>query len=326
MHAVAECRGGFFHTPAGLQRSAPDGAPFFAQLESDGATIALAAGIWKRCRLSPLRRHVYLPTYPAFTDPGRHDAALGALVRLLREAGAAEFLLDSFDASDPTPDAPAGADRCEWIQRQEYVVVIGQDRVLTGHGFSEHHRRHLKRAEMNGWTLRLPTGDAASALLADAQGRAAARAAKRGSAFTIRPWKAVAPGWPADSGEQVFAAYSGATPLSVALVGWANRRAYSVSAGSTSEGYALTSAVWLHWRIMRLLAEAGFASYNLGGTPLEATEPHHPLHGLYRFKSGFRPEVVRCRTIRRVLRRSHDYAHTVARRVQGWLRREVATG
>ncbi|HET7379525.1 MAG TPA: GNAT family N-acetyltransferase [Gaiellales bacterium] len=321
------CHGGFFHTNAGLLRNR-DGAPFFAEFGSGGIAIALAAGVWTRCRLSPRRRHVYLPTYPALADPGRRDAAFGALVRVLREAGAADLMLDSFAASTPAPNDPPGTGRSEQIDRLEYVVELDRDEVVTGAAFSEHHRRHLKRAERCGWRLHLSTGDEGSALLAAVQTLAAARAARRGDPFAVptTPWTAVGHGWPAQWGEQVFAVYDGSTPLSAALVGWANRRAYSLSAGSTADGYALTSSAWLHWRIMRHFAAAGFTSYNLGGAPEEAQDPQSPAHGLHRFKMGFAPDVVRCRTIRWVLRPAHEYAHAAARRAKRWLTHEEATG
>ena len=48
----------------------------------------------------------------------------------------------------------------------------------------------------------------------------------------------------------------------------------------------------LQWRAMREAREFGCGWYDLFGVP-PADDPKHPLHGLYRFKTGFGGELVR---------------------------------
>ena len=121
-------------------------------------------------------------------------------------------------------------------------------------------------------------------------------------------------------GATVFVAWNGGTPLAAALVGWANRRAYYVSGGSTSEGYAWHAAFWLHWRIMAALANAGFDAYNLGGSPAAAAEPSHPEHGLYQFKWRFGASVRPCAGARWVLQPVHARTHQIVAEIMGAVR------
>lgn len=47
----------------------------------------------------------------------------------------------------------------------------------------------------------------------------------------------------------------------------------------------------LQWGAVRLAREAGCTSYDLYGIPPE-DDPAHPMHGLYRFKTGFGGTVL----------------------------------
>ena len=47
----------------------------------------------------------------------------------------------------------------------------------------------------------------------------------------------------------------------------------------------------LQWRAILHAREAGFATYDLFGVP-PADDPTHPMHGLYRFKTGFGGRLV----------------------------------
>lgn len=326
--ALERCHGGVFHTPVGLRSEEPEGAPFYAALESDGQTVGLAAGVWRQCRLSRKPRHVLLAAYPALADPLFKDVALAALLRDLHTAGAAEVMLDSFESPWPPPADPPGVVHLDHIDRLEYVVALARPDGERRAALSENHRRRLQRAERHGWQLQLPAGEAADALLGVVWAEASTRAAARGDPFSITaaaPLDA-GPPWPAPWGVQLFAAFDGTTPLSAALVGWANARAYYLSGGSTPAGYEQAASVWLQWRIMGHFAAAGFASYNLGGAPYDAVIPRSASHGLHRFKNGFGPDILRCRSLRWELRPVHGYAHAAARRVAEWLAREtVAT-
>ena len=49
---------------------------------------------------------------------------------------------------------------------------------------------------------------------------------------------------------------------------------------------------WRRWRLLRRHARSlGAARYDLYGIPPD-DDPSHPMHGLYRFKTGFGGEIV----------------------------------
>ena len=57
-------------------------------------------------------------------------------------------------------------------------------------------------------------------------------------------------------------------------------------------------AVWqaylLQWQAIRDAREVGCGSYDVYGIP-PANDPHHPMYGLYRFKTGFGGTLIhRC--------------------------------
>ena len=313
---LASCGGGFFHSPPGLGAGAPDGEPVFALLLEAGQVTGLAAGMRSRCRLSRHPRHVYWPTVPALALASAQGAALGALVHACADLGAAEVVMDSFDARwqpDPGCKPEAGASS----SRLEYVVTLDADPASLADRYEATHRRHLRRGEREGWELRAVEGAEAQLTLAGVQAAGARRAEERG---TARPAMVVARGARASAadlaapwGACVFGAWCDRELLAAALVGWGNKRAFYVQGGSTVPGYQRSAAVWLHWRIMAALAEHGCVSYNLGGTAAGVEQLGHPEHGLYRFKMGFGGQIASCRGARWVLGPGHVRVHRLAR-------------
>lgn len=301
--------GGPFHSPPGLAASAPAGMRLFAELYDGEQVVGAAAGVASRCRFGFTARHIYFPTPPALVEPAQRRDALHALLEALRAAGAADVRLDSFDAAWQ-PDAAVGG-AAHVRERLEYVVSLGPSREGMANRCSKHHRRHMQRGERDGWELRPLEGDEARSLLRAVQAEASARAAGRGDPFAAAlPDVVLSPlGGRSPWGVTTFSAWDRGTPLAAALVAWANRRAFYLIGGSTPAGYERDAAQWLHWRIMCTLADAGFRHYNLGGTPASAGQPEDAAHGLYRFKTGFGPEVVSCRNLDWILRPAHARAH-----------------
>jgi hypothetical protein len=218
-------------------------------------------------------------------------------------------VVDSFDARwEPgiaAPEAPA---------RQEYFVSLEIPVSEQVARFRTLHRRHLRDGVREAWTLRTLEGEDARTLL---HGVLAAATRRRGdriavdvsAAATRSPGPALTAAW----GTRLFSAWHNATPLAAVLIGWANRRAYYLLGGSTVEGYHRSASVWLHWSVMSALAQQGFNTYNLGGTPASAVRPQDPAYGLFRFKSGFGSQVVRCQGTRWTFNRTHVRVHRLAR-------------
>jgi GNAT acetyltransferase-like protein len=317
---IAQCGGGVFHSPVGLEVSGLAGERWYGTYVDDAGVKGLAAGIWRRCRLSVHSRHVYLPSAPVFGAPGVPATALTQLVEAFAREGAADVVMDSFDQAVPSAaDLPAGARPLP--ERREYVVHLDAPPEALVERWSAHHRRQLAGIDSTGWTLRMLEGPSAQALLATVQRHAADRAASRGSGFEVpiggittalfdpsRPW-----------GACLFSAWRDETPLAAALIGWAGRRAYYLQGGAMPAGYGCNASLWLHWRTLRALSAAGLAVYSLGGAPAAATGPESPGFGLHRFKAGFGSEIVPCRGLRWDLRPGHLRAH----RAVAWGRRAL---
>ena len=311
--------GGVFHSPAGLGVAAPAGASVFAELHDGEQAVGLAAGVALRCRIGFGRRHFYFPTVPTVVDPSRTRDALRSLMETLRALGAAQVQVDSFDA----PWRPEPGDATIVTERLEYVVRLTRSEEEMAGGFSKHHRRHVQRGDRDGWMLRELESEEARTLLSAVQREASARAAGRGDPFAASHpnVRSIPPGGGAPWGVTTFSAWHGDVPLAAALVGWANRRAFYLIGGSTPAGYECDAAQWMHWRIMCALRAHGYTQYNLGGTPASASQAGDPAHGLYRFKTGFGPDVVSCRSTGWTLSEGHARAHRMVRRVADYLRR-----
>jgi len=284
----------------------------FAALQDGDAVVGAALGVASRCRFGLHARHYYFPSLPAVAEPGQRAGALASLVDALRARGGAEVRFDSFDAAwRPDPDM---GDRGAVHERLEYVVSLEPSRDAMAARCSKHHRRHVQRGDRDGWTSRVLDGDEARGLLEAVQREAAARAAERGDPFDAAlPDVVLTPLGGAPWGVTTFSAWQGGTPLAAALVSWANRRAFYLIGGSTPAGYERDASQWLHWHIMCALADAGFTHYNLGGTPASAVEPGDAAHGLYRFKTGYGPDVVSCRGVGWTLRPAHVNTHRAVR-------------
>jgi hypothetical protein len=236
------------------------------------------------------------------------------LVDVFREEGAAEVVMDAFDARWRPGTLPHAEDT---RSRQEYVVSIDVSETELAERFSRHHQRGLRRGQREGWALRTHEGSQARDVLRLVQHAAAERAAQRRDAFVLEPpppSSALTQGncW----GVTTFGAWNGESLLAAALVGWANRRAFYLRGGSTPDGYRSNAAVWLHWRIMSEFGARRFVEYNLGGAPTNASRPQDPAHGLHRFKRDFGSEVRPCRGLRWTLSEPHVQAHRMARWAQ----------
>jgi len=298
---VKLCGGGFFHTPAALGVSLPEGELFYALAENGNGPEAIALGTRSVCRLSQIPRHAVLATCPA-TRPGV-DAAVAAhsLAQALAAQGAAEVAMHSFDAP-----AATGGSRVE--HRIDLSRATAEALIAA---CSSTQRRHIRRGEGEGWTLQVLRGREAVEQLHAVQSEAAHRARRRGEFFEAAPALAAGAAASLDApwGTSCFATFAGTVLLNVVLIGWGNGRAFYLLGGSTPEGYRRSAAAWTHWRIMQLCARAGHRVYNLGGTPAGAEATTHTAHGLYRFKQGFGATQVSCKGNGWVFRRTHLRAH-----------------
>ncbi|MBN1838349.1 MAG: peptidoglycan bridge formation glycyltransferase FemA/FemB family protein [Spirochaetales bacterium] len=75
------------------------------------------------------------------------------------------------------------------------------------------------------------------------------------------------------------------------LLALQGRRAMYLFGASSVRNRAVAPSHRLQWRAMKLARERGCTSYDLFGIP-PSRNPSHPMHGLFRFKTGFGGRVL----------------------------------
>jgi len=90
---------------------------------------------------------------------------------------------------------------------------------------------------------------------------------------------------------RLYFAEHGGRPLAAIIVLVGQDQAVYLYGASGNEGRNLMPAYALQWRAMRDAKAAGCSSYDLFGIPPN-DDPGHPMHGLYRFKTGFGGRVI----------------------------------
>jgi len=85
---------------------------------------------------------------------------------------------------------------------------------------------------------------------------------------------------------RLFMAYRGKTPVSGIIVGVQNNYAVYLYGGSNTEYRRHMPGYLLQWEAMRRTSISGCTQYDMFGIP-PTGDKSHPMHGLYRFKTGF---------------------------------------
>ncbi len=88
----------------------------------------------------------------------------------------------------------------------------------------------------------------------------------------------------------LFAEHEGDLLAGIVLSLYQGRAVYLYGAGSNRKRNLMASYA-VQWQAIRFAAEKGAESYDLFGIP-PADDPSHPMHGLYRFKTGFGGRIV----------------------------------
>lgn len=94
-------------------------------------------------------------------------------------------------------------------------------------------------------------------------------------------------------GQLFFATHEGEV-LAGAFATFLGQRGWYKDGGSTKRRSELMAPHLLQWEVMRWLRARGITSYDLVAVPPadRVGDQSHPLHGLYRFKSGFSDEIT----------------------------------
>jgi len=90
----------------------------------------------------------------------------------------------------------------------------------------------------------------------------------------------------ADADARLLIAEKGDLPLAAMYLSTSSDRASYLYGASSDEGRSLMAPYALQWEAIRHAKRYGCTGYDLFGSAPNA-DPDHPMHGLYRFKSGF---------------------------------------
>jgi hypothetical protein len=308
---VGRLDGGFFHSPAALDAIGVSGESMFFEWRYGRHTIGIAAGLRRRCPVSGLLKHVYLPTPPAvLAHSFGRDEALASLLGALRAQHMAELTCDAFHACGMPPLETGPV---EVRHRHEYTVALdGPPNALLAR-WSIAQRRALQAAVTQRWTVTMPRKEDVCAVAAHVHREAGTPAAGPAEEpFIGGPALDLAVGvtdlgraW----GRTLFAVCEDGQPIAIAVVGWAGRRAYYLMGLATPAGRARPATTWLHWQIMCALLERGFVSYDLGGAPASAADAGDSAYGLHEFRVGLGATPIRCAGARWVLDPAHAATH-----------------
>ena len=257
----------------------------------DGLDLSVLA---LRRRVLPLGDVVYLPKGPDVTDPA-------AVIRVATDSalrrGAFVVTVDPeirVDDVDPGVFVRAGFVRVPDVQmnRATIIVDIARDDDALIASFKPKTRYNIRLAARKGVTVE--TVDATDAnldtmysLMAATQDRAGFFLRQR--AYFTQYWQLQAA---SGQGQLFFAMYEGQV-LAGLYATFIGTRGWYKDGGSVKEHSELMAPHLLQWEVMRWLRDRGVRSYDLVSVPRPSEmSDTHPLHGLYRFKSGFSETVT----------------------------------
>jgi lipid II:glycine glycyltransferase (peptidoglycan interpeptide bridge formation enzyme) len=195
----------------------------------------------------------------------------------------------------------AFTDDLHW--QTEFLIDLGRDEEALLGSYAPGKRKQRKALD-SGLAVTTSSAPDDVATLRRLQSASSARARQRDNVYALpdRAYYAriceacVRPGL----SHFVFANLAG-RPVSVLMYLVNEHRCIVQRGGTTDEGVACDAARYLHYALIQHLKESGCRSVYFGAVPVEATQPDHPEHGLYRFKCGFpAAQVPACRALIRL--------------------------
>lgn len=313
-HHVERLGGGYFHSPAGLDAVGSPGRAVFFQWCVGREVVGIAAGLRHSCHVSGVPLHAYLPTLPVVEAGRTREAAIRSLIEAMRAQGMVELVCDSFHA-DGVPPLDTGP--VEIRRRFEFVMTLDAPAEVLLNRWAPGHRAELEAAERLGWALTLPTDDEVCGVVAavyrDASPPTPVVGLPHNEPFVGTRDIDLALGTTdltSRTGRAVFAAWEDGRPLAVAVVGWANRRAYQLLEIVTRTGRDRPVMTWLYSQIVTMLCRHGFTSYHVGVAPTSvADSPQTDVCAVHHDRLGFRTSPVFSASARWVLDPGHAARH-----------------
>ncbi|MBL8840937.1 MAG: GNAT family N-acetyltransferase [Planctomycetes bacterium] len=231
-----------------------------------------------------------------------HGAIARAVIAALASQRVARVELESYDGPWPAPDfaAPEFAPlRLETRERLEFLLDLRGDVETRFAAIKSSHRRKVRDAEKAGVTVAEESGATALSLLHELQSSTKERREGRGETMALpeaEQYERLQRCFVGAGSGRLFVGRKEGQAMSAILCGVEGPRAYYLMGGTSAAGFECNAATLVLWRASVLLAQGGVVELNLGGVPREAETAGHAEHGLWRFKEGFAPRRVECRS------------------------------
>lgn len=210
--------------------------------------------------------------------------------------------IESYDGPWPAPDFDApelAALRLATRERLEFLLDLRGDEASRFAAIKSSHRRKVRDAEKAGVTVAEESGTTGLALLHELQSSTKERREGRGETMSLpeaQQYERLQRCFVGAGNGRLFVGRKEGAPMSAILCGVEGTRAYYLMGGTSAAGFECNAATSVLWRASVLLAQGGVVELNLGGVPREAETAGHAEHGLWRFKEGFAPRRVECRS------------------------------
>jgi lipid II:glycine glycyltransferase (peptidoglycan interpeptide bridge formation enzyme) len=273
---------------------------YFHWMDDNGHAVGIAVGIesWSPIRyVGRFSKRLDLEAYPVAqgNDIALTRSMIKQIVNFARREGFCSIAIQSYGTNVMVPDmANLGF---ETTPRIEFILDLTMSDDELWHGFSEHHRRKIKKADKHSLILEeLCTVDAMRQFRR-LQIISSDRRLQRGENIGLLDdtyYEDIVKRYFEKNLGKIFLLIYENEAVSGALVSLYAGRAYYVYGGSSDTGFQMNAPALLFWKILSRCRDLGCREFNLGGVPASSVSEEAQSHGLYRFKAGFGGRQVKC--------------------------------
>ncbi len=298
---IEQCSGSIFLRPECMSMHDYGYLPSFFQFYDDSQNIiGIAFGVLIK---SPRRfvgrfiKSLYFPTLPVTTDGFHHflDRMIQEIIRYGRDEKVISITIDSFYCKAAYKDFERLGFKTRG--RWEFILDLQDTEVEIWDNMSKHHRRDIRYSGKKGLVfVENPSGVELSQLI-ELQESARERTRKKGGNYglpSLQTYQSLKRNLVDKGYASLFLACKEGEPTSFLLVAIYNKRAYTIFAGTSPNGFHLLAPVFLYWNTALALKKMGVVEWNLGGIPWEAQVETSQSHGLFKFKERFGTKKVLC--------------------------------
>ncbi len=303
---VLRAGGTVFHSSAmGAAALVRGEEPWYLHLHREGRTVALAVGaairstprFWGR-RQDELAFQTMPQLTRARTETRRDVVA--AIRTFARANGFGRISLSSYADVQPDETPTLEWDGLTLAPRLEFRVPLAACPDASLDGMRSGHRQNIRRALRNGLEFVEDSSVTGAMALRELQDVTYGRQSRRGNhdahAWAVEDYRIVMSAYLAHRAIRFWFVMRDGRPLSGAGIMIFGPRAYYLLAGTSEEGYDCHAAYAMMGHLIPYLITHGVRELNFGGMAVGTEAEDHIEHGLYRFKTGFGANVIRCYT------------------------------